>query len=226
MRFTNNGIYKALPKQGYSALAATQSFKGGVMNVRTAVRTWGRATGMVMLFASSLQMAAAAQPAPAPLGATPPPEAMPKVEFAFEARVTLSPAVVLGETGVGHRQYIPITGGTVAGPKFKGEVLPGGWDYQLRMGGGCSSITADYFWRHEDGTVIHILNEGLMCPGGGPGADRSYLTPRFEAPKGPHDWMTRANFVATLEMDRPAGPPAPGAAPGLGAIRIKVYQVK
>lgn len=184
------------------------------------------AAGFAAGCASLPGAAAPPQGPPAPLGTAPPAEAMPRVEFAFEARVTLSPATVVGETGIGHRQYIPITGGTVAGPKFKGTVVPGGWDYQLRTGGGCSSITADYFWRHEDGTVIHILNEGLMCQGGGSGEGRTYLTPRFEAPKGPHEWMTRATFVATLEMDRPAGPPEPGAAPGMGAIRIRFYQVR
>jgi hypothetical protein len=173
----------------------------------------------------------AAQPAPPPsaaatvLGATPDAAAQPKIEFAFEARVTLAPATVLGETGVGHRQYIPITGGTVVGPRFKAEVIPGGWDYQLRAGGGCNSLTADYFWKAEDGTVIHILNEGLMCPGAAQG-ERNWLRPRFEAPKGPHEWLTRATFVASLELERPATPPAPGTAPALGAIRIKFYQVK
>jgi hypothetical protein len=170
-------------------------------------------------------MAGAQQPAASALGSTPPPAALPKVEFAFEARVTLAPATVVGETVVGHRQYIPITGGTVAGPKFKGQVIPGGWDYQLRMGGGCGSISADYFWKADDGTVIHILNEGLMCPGAGPG-ERSCLQPKFEAPKGAHEWLTRATFVATLEPDRPAGAPQPGAPPALGAIRIKFYQIK
>jgi hypothetical protein len=165
------------------------------------------------------------QPAPAALGTPPPVESMPRVEFAFEARVTLSPATVLGETGVGHRQFIPITGGTVVGPKFKGQVIPGGWDYQLRTGGGCGTISADYFWRAEDGTVIHILNEGLMCPGATPG-ERTWLHPRFEAPKGPHDWLTRGSFVASLEPDRPATPPPPGSPPTMGAIRIKFYQIK
>jgi hypothetical protein len=158
------------------------------------------------------------------LGATPPPEALPKVEFAFEERVTLAPATVVGETVSGHRQYIPITGGTISGPKLKGQVIPGGWDYQLRMGGGCGRISADYFLKADDGTVIHILNEGLMCPGAA--GERSYLQPKFEAPKGPHEWLTRATFVATLEADRPAGPPKPGAPPVLGAIRIKFYQIK
>jgi hypothetical protein len=183
------------------------------------------AAGLV-LAAGAMLPAVAAQPlGEAALGAVPSPETTPRAEFVFEARVTLAPATVLGETGLGHRQYIPITGGTVSGPRFKGEVIPGGWDYQLRSGGGCNSLTADYFWRAEDGTVIHILNQGLMCPGAAPG-ERNYLTPRFEAPKGPHEWLTRATFVATLELERPASPPAQGTAPALGAIRIKFYQIK
>jgi len=187
----------------------------------------GAAGGSLFIAALlALTSATAQQPAgPGTLGATPPAEALPRVEFVFEARVTLSPATVVGETGVGHRQYIPITGGTVSGPKFKGQVIPGGWDYQLRTGGGCGSISADYFWKADDGTVIHILNQGLTCPGGVAG-DRNYLQPKFEAPKGPHEWMTSATFVATLEPERPAAPPKPGTPPVLGAIRIKFYQIK
>lgn len=175
--------------------------------------------------AISLQVQAQTRPAVPPLGTIPEPATQPRLEFAFEARVTLAPAVVLGETGVGHRQYIPITGGAVAGPRFNGAVIPGGWDYQLRSGGGCNSLTADYFWRAEDGTVIHILNEGLMCPGAAQG-ERNWLRPRFEAPKGPHEWLTRATFVASLELEPSATAPAAGEAPALGAIRIKFYLVK
>jgi hypothetical protein len=36
--------------------------------------------------------------APAPLGTQPAADILPKVEFVFEERVTLAPAVVLGET--------------------------------------------------------------------------------------------------------------------------------
>lgn len=188
-------------------------------------QTFVRRFFAVALIAAAWVNSAEAQQAQAALGTPPDAAAFPKIEFAFEARVTLAPAVVLGETGVGHRQYIPITGGTVAGPHFKGEVIPGGWDYQLRVGGGCNSITADYFWRAEDGAVIHILNEGLMCLGGAQG-ERTWLHPRFEAPKGPHEWMTRASFVASLELERAATQPASGSTPALGAIRIKFYQVK
>jgi Protein of unknown function (DUF3237) len=167
-------------------------------------------------------LATAQQP---PLGTPPAPALQPRIEFVFEERVTLAPAVVLGETAVGHRQYIPITGGTIAGPKLQGEVIPGGWDFQLRYPNGCGTLTADYFLRAADGAVIHILNEAFSCFGA-PGSERSFTRPRFEAPKGPHDWLTRGTFVATLELEPPAVAPPAGTPPKLEAIRIKVYQIK
>jgi len=139
-------------------------------------------------------------------------EDLPKIEFAFEERVTLSPAVVLGDTALGYRQYIPITGGTVAGPKLKGRVVPGGFDFQLtHKGSNCTQLSADYFLQAEDGTNIHVFNEGLVCPGG----ERPLFHPKLEAPKGAHDWMTHATFVATLEVE-PKG----------DAVRIRFFQVK
>ena len=147
-----------------------------------------------------------------PVGAPPPADAVPRVEFAFEERVTISPAVVLGNTALGHRQYIPITGGTVAGPKLKGQVVPGGWDFQLTYSASdCTQLSADYFLKADDGTVIHVFNEGLMCPGG----QRSWMRPRLEAPKGAHEWLTNATFVASLEVE-----------PDGKAVRIRFYQLK
>jgi hypothetical protein len=163
---------------------------------------------------------------PAPVGSVPEAASLPRAEFVFEERVTLAPTVVLGETALGQRQYIPITGGKVAGPKFNGEVIPGGWDFQLRYPGGCNSLSADYFLRAQDGTVIHVLNEAFNCAGA-PG-ERSYARPRFEAPKGKYDWLTRGTFVATIEIDNPPGskPAAAGAPQKLEAVRIKFYQIK
>jgi Protein of unknown function (DUF3237) len=162
----------------------------------------------------------------ATLGAQPPPAVFPRAEFAFEFRVTLSPAVVLGESPFGHRQYIPITGGRIAGPKLAGEVLPGGWDYQLGLSDGCSQLSADYFIRAQDGAVIHVLNEGIFCRPNAANSARSFFRPRFEAPKGPHEWLTHATFVASLELE-PSAAPASGSAPqGLAAIRLKFYQIQ
>ena len=189
-----------------------------------------RAAALLVLFGTTIAGAAMAQraPAPAPLGTPPPADAMPRAEFVFEERVTLAPAVVLGDTDLGHRQYIPITGGTIAGPKLKGEVLPGGWDFQLQYAGGCGSLSADYFLRAQDGTVIHVLNQAFNCATAAPGAPRSWTRPTFEAPKGSaYEWLTRGTFVGLLELEPPASPATPGAAaPPLAAIRIKFYQIK
>jgi hypothetical protein len=101
-----------------------------------------------------------------PIGAPPAAADIPRVEFAFEERVTIDQAVEMGDTLFGHRQYIPITGGTVAGPRLKGQVVPGGWDFQLTHPvSDCTQLSADYFLKAEDGTLIHVLNEGMFCPG-------------------------------------------------------------
>jgi len=171
--------------------------------------------GLLLGIFTSISMAANAE---TPVGAPPPAAEIPKIEFAFEERVTIDQPVVLGDTNFGHRQYIPITGGTVAGPKLKGQVLPGGWDYQLTYAGSdCTQLSADYFLKADDGTVIHVFNQGLFCPG----APRAIFYPRLEAPKGVYAWMTQATFVATLEIE-----PATGTPPRTPAVRIRFYQVK
>lgn len=172
--------------------------------------------------------AGAQRPAADPkLGSLPPPEAMPRAEFVFEEHVTLAPAVVQGETDLGQRQYIPITGGKVAGPKLQGEVIPGGWDYQLRHPGGCNSLSADYFLRASDGTIIHVLNQAFSCVATGATTERMWARPTFEAPKGSaHEWLTRGTFVASIEVDPPTSPVPPGEAAPLTGIRIKFYQIK
>jgi len=172
--------------------------------------------GVVLVAAAAPSGAALAQ---TPLGTPPPPAAAPRFEFAFEFQVALSPPVVLGQTALGHRQYIPIRGGKIAGPKLTGEVLAGGWDYQLGLANGCSQLSADYFIRAQDGTIIHVLDEGLSCPPNRDNPQRVYYRPRFEAPKGPHEWLTRGTFVASVELEQAdKGPPT--------AIRLRFYEVK
>ncbi len=145
-----------------------------------------------------------------PLGTVPAEGVTPKLEFAFEELVTLGRSVNAGETPFGSRNFITITGGNIAGPKLKGKVLSGGWDWQLHLPNGCGTISADYFLQAEDGAVINVVNKAMTCPGG-PG--RIYTRPVFEAPKGPHEWLNSAVFVGTLEM-------------GAGGVRIRFYQVK
>lgn len=191
---------------------------------RTRIGGGARVTAMVCTaLLSTLAITAEVPDLKPALGTTPEANLLPRAEFVFEEYVSLAPVVVQGDTAMGHRQFIPITGGRVAGPKLNGEVMAGGWDYQLRLPGGCGSLSADYFLKASDGAIIHVLNQGFSCnpPVAG---ERNYAIPRFEAPKGPHEWMTRGSFVSSIEPVM--SPAANGAPPKLLAVRIRFYQIK
>jgi hypothetical protein len=180
--------------------------------------------GFVALIASLLAPVALAQSS-TPLGTAPPESEQPRLEFAFEELVQIGPAQVLGKTAFGHRQYIPILGGTIAGPRFRGKVVPGGWDLQLGLPDDCRTLTADYFIEAEDGTRIRVLNQGMLCPPALSGG-RSYYRPTLEAPVGPHEWLNRSTFVVTNEVAQTGASLKPGGAPTVTAIRLKFYLVK
>ena len=100
-------------------------------------------------------------------------------------------------------------------------MVPGGWDFQRTYAAsGCTQLSADYFLKADDGTLIHVFNEGLGCSD----KERLIFRPKLEAPKGRHEWLTRTTFVATLELEM--GPrPADGAPPPLVAVHIRFYRV-
>lgn len=133
-----------------------------------------------------------------------------KTEFVYEAVVAIGTPVEIGETPEGKRRSIPITGGTFKGPRIQGKVLPGGADLQKDRPDGVTEVDARYSMRCDDGTVILVRNVGVIAAGG------SYMrtAPRFEVPKGPHDWLNRAQFVGSV-----AGGPKPGT------VTIRVFRV-
>ena len=141
----------------------------------------------------------------------------PTLEFAFEEIVTLGQAVPVGETPLGRRNIIPITGGTFSGPGIQGTIIAGGWDWQLTRSDGCTEIEADYMIRTDDGVVINVINVGALCPPE-PGRTGPAVTqPRFEAPKGKYEWLNRSAFLGTLD----AAPPGSGP-----AVRIRFFKAQ
>jgi len=140
----------------------------------------------------------------------------PGLKFVMEETVSLGKAVEVGKTARGQRRIIPITGGHFEGPGIKGEVMPGGWDWQLSRPDGCTDVKADYFLKTDDGVVINVVNTGEICPGAGgkPAAVRTH--PVFEPPLGKYEWLGRHAFVGTLGMAPPSAGPA---------VRIRFYQV-
>ena len=127
--------------------------------------------------------------------------------FVFEEIASLAPAQVLGETPIGRRQSIPITGGTVSGPGISGKILPGA-DYQLVRSDGAVVIDADYMIETDDHVTIHVRNVGIIVPPGKDGPAYAWAAPRFDAPSGRYGWLNDAIFVSHIggagDKDHPA----------------------
>jgi hypothetical protein len=141
--------------------------------------------------------------------------AAPATELALELYVSIAPAVVIGPSDHGTRQYIPITGGRFSGANgLKGEVLAGGADWQLRRPDGVTEVKAIYSIKTDDGVVIEVDNQGIIVPPAVDGSRYVRTTPRFHAPQGPHDWLNKTTFVGTIT-------PAPQG----GAVIIRAFKV-
>jgi hypothetical protein len=85
----------------------------------------------------------------------------PRLEFVFEAKVTVDPALDLGDVSKGRRRIVPITGGDFSGPMIRGKVLPGGADWQIIRGDGVAELEACYTLRTDDGALIAVRNLAL-----------------------------------------------------------------
>ena len=85
----------------------------------------------------------------------------PRLELAFEVRVEVEPAVEVG--GASERErlfFVPITGGTVAGPSLTGEILPGGGDWYVDRDG-VAHLDARYVLRTDEGELVDVRNRGF-----------------------------------------------------------------
>jgi hypothetical protein len=129
---------------------------------------------------------------------------VPAFELLYECDATLLPAQEFGKTVEGQRRIIPITGGTFRGPKVRGEVVSGGWDWNLSRSDGASTVEAAYYLKTDDGTLIRVVNKGVSS-GGPTSTDAAsgeslfmFTHPSFEAPVGKYDWLNRSMCVGTL----------------------------
>jgi hypothetical protein len=124
-----------------------------------------------------------------------------KTEFVLEARVTVGTMIQVGESKRGVRRIIPITGGTFSGPKLKGDILPGGDDWQLVRPDGDTELYARYLLKTQDGYIIQVINQALIHVDT---SDKSFYcksAPDFEAPsKSPYDFLNHALFLGTLTI--------------------------
>jgi len=127
-----------------------------------------------------------------------------KLEYVFQIRIDFSERVSF-QTPNGRRSYVPAVSGVIEGPRLQGIVVPhSGADYA-----GNGRLNAHYMLKASDGTMIYINNMGYLYPVDGKpldrndpswGGDREFyfrITPYFDTPIGPHDWLTRTIIVGT-----------------------------
>lgn len=124
-------------------------------------------------------------------------------ELVMELSVKIAPPLLIGSTKKGYQKVIPITGGSFSGQQLRGEVIPGGADWNTTYG--CDPESADalrhifakYTLQTEDGICIGVENEGWKT------ADSIHTTqivttPKFQVSAPQYDWLNYGVFVGSL----------------------------
>ncbi len=127
-----------------------------------------------------------------------------KLEYVFQIRIDFKERVSF-QTPHGTRAYVPAISGVIEGPRLQGRVVPrSGADFAAN-----GRLNAHYMLQASDGAMIYINNMGYLYPKDNKpmdrndpswGGDRDYyfrITPVFDTPIGPHDWLTRTVIVGS-----------------------------
>ncbi len=142
----------------------------------------------------------------------------PKSEHVFTIEALCTPPEELGIIDGGTARMIPITGGSVSGPKFSGTVMPGA-DWSIMRDDGLATVEARYAIKAEDGTIIQVFNgaKARIDPSSMATSGVAMITsPRFIAPEGPHAWLNEGVYVGALMPDMSGGS---------FAVRIAIYRL-
>ncbi|MCU6614966.1 DUF3237 domain-containing protein [Achromobacter sp. 77] len=133
----------------------------------------------------------------------------PRLEHVATVVVDVGAPQEVGDTPQGRRRVIPITGGTVQGPRLSGKVLPGGADFQIIRSATFTDIHARYVIETPAGERVYVENTGIRTGSAediarlarGEAVDpariyfRSY--PRFETSSPTLGWMNESLFIGT-----------------------------
>ena len=130
-----------------------------------------------------------------------------ELEFGAGPRLRFEPAYAGFKRG-----FVSVLGGQISGPRLTGRVLPqSGGDWPRLWPSGLVEFEAHYILEASDGTPIYICNRGIAYSSPDtvakleagqqvePEATYCRITPRFEAPAGPHEWLNRTIFVGVAE---------------------------
>lgn len=82
-------------------------------------------------------------------------------EWTMGLRVKIGPGARVGQTLAGVTTVIPIEGGEVEGPGWRGKILPGGADWNTALRGDLTEFSARYQFVTDEGLVVSVFNEGI-----------------------------------------------------------------
>jgi hypothetical protein len=138
---------------------------------------------------------------------------VPRLEHAFTISIELAGLRWIRPTSMGAtRAAVYAAAGKVEGPRLNGLVIPmSGGDFPLVRPNGVIDFDARYLLEANDGTIIYMQNRGYRW--GSPEVmarlsrnepvrpEEYYMraAPKFEAPEGPHEWLSRHVFVGVAE---------------------------
>lgn len=137
----------------------------------------------------------------------------PRFEYLMNLSVDVGEVVSMGQGPLGERRVVGILGGTFEGSGLRGEVLPGGADWQIVRRDGVLDLDARYALREQAGGVVRVLSQGyrhgpvevLEALGRGEDVDpakyffRTIM--RFETGAPYLEWLNRTIAVATAKRE-------------------------
>ncbi len=135
----------------------------------------------------------------------------PQLEFLMRIAAEVGELQTMGGGPLGERRVVAITGGTFEGPALKGEIVPGGADWQIVRADGVLDIDARYALRTEAGALIRVVSQGYrhgppevlaaLARGEVVPANRYFFRTvmRFETGDTDLLWLNRTIAVATAE---------------------------
>ena len=138
----------------------------------------------------------------------------PLLDHAFTISIELTKPYWIRPTARGEtRAAIYAASGIVEGPRLNGRVIPmSGGDFPLLRPDGVIDFDARYLLEADDGAVIYLQNRGYrwaktekarekMSRNEAVESHEYYMrvSPVFDAPAGPHEWMSQHVFVGVAE---------------------------
>lgn len=138
----------------------------------------------------------------------------PRLEHAFTISIDLAKPYWIRPSSRGEvRAAVHAAAGVVEGPRLNGRVLPmSGGDFPLVRPNGVIDFDARYLLEADDGAIIYLENRGYRWARSPEIAERMArnepvepddyymrVTPRFDVPEGPHEWMAKHVFVGVAE---------------------------